>query len=378
VIGPNADSARHLLGDYTYPSHVESLVEIQRTGDNVFSMPLDDSHVLDAPVLAGPTVLTALRARFGADRVGHARGCGVTGDAEPAELDEAVALATGADVVVLVVGDKAGLTDDCTSGESRDVASLDLPGAQEDLARAVLATGTPVVLVLVAGRPIGSAALHEACAAVLMAWLPGQEGGEAIAEVLAGEAAPGGKLPITYPRSVGQVPVFYGHKVSGGRSHWKGDYVDAPTAPLHPFGHGLAYTTFALSAIDAGPAEVSWHDAVTTTVTVTNTGDRDGEEVVQLYVRDPVASATRPVLELASFARVGLAPGEARTVTFTTPVGQLGFHDRRLAYVVEPGQLDLFVGPSSAELVAAGSITVVADPAGRPPRKAFDGTVTIT
>jgi len=414
VIGPNAHRARHLLGDYTYPSHVESLVEIQRTGDNVFSMPLDDGHVLDAPVLAGPTVFDALRTRFGADRVGYAQGCGVTGPAtvpdgaEPPPgaaavpgaadgpgaagagdpgpdpdpyregFDEAVALAAGADVAVLVMGDKAGLTDDCTSGESRDVASLDLPGAQERLARAVLATGTPVVLVLVAGRPIGSATLHEACAAVLMAWLPGQEGGEAIAEVLVGDESPGGKLPITYPRSVGQVPVFYGHKVSGGRSHWKGDYVDGPTAPLHPFGHGLGYTTFALSAVAAGPAEVSWHDAVTVTAVVTNTGRRDGDEVVQLYVRDPVASVTRPVLELASFARVGLAPGERRTVTFTTPVGQLGFHDRRLAYVVEPGTLEVFVGTSSVDLVPAGTITVVADPAGRPPRKAFDGAITIT
>jgi beta-glucosidase len=376
VIGPNADRARHLLGDYTYPSHVESLVEIQQTGNNVFSMPLDDSHVLEAPELTGTTVLAALRARFGPGVVTHAEGCGVTGD-DRSGFEEAVRLAAAADVAVLVMGEKAGLTDDCTTGESRDVASLDLPGVQEDLARAVLATGTPVVLVLVVGRPIGSAALHEACAAVLVAWLPGEEGGEAIAEVLAGDAAPGGKLPISYPRSVGQVPVFYGHKVSGGRSHWKDDYVDAPTAPLHPFGHGLAYTTFALSGVETGPGEVSWHDAVTTSVTVTNTGDRAGDEVVQLYVRDPVASTTRPVLELASFARLGLAPGEARTVTFTTPVGQLGFHDRRLAYVVEAGRLDVFVGTSSADLVTAGSVTVVADPAGRPPLKAFDGTVTV-
>ncbi|HEY8545814.1 MAG TPA: glycoside hydrolase family 3 N-terminal domain-containing protein, partial [Acidimicrobiales bacterium] len=384
VVGPNADEARHLLGDYTYPSHVESLLEV-RTGDNVFSMPLDDDHVLDPPVPPGTTVLAALRARFG-DRVTYAQGCGVTEapgpdgapDGDDAGFAEAVALAADADVAVLVMGDKAGLTDDCTTGESRDVSSLDLPGRQEALARAVLATGTPVVLVLVAGRPIGSATLHESCAAVLMAWLPGQEGGEAIAEVLAGEAAPGGKLPITYPRSVGQVPLYYRHKVSGGRSHWKGDYVDSPTAPLHPFGHGLGYTTFALSGARTGPAEVTWHDAVTTTVTVTNTGDRDGDEVVQLYVRDPVASVTRPVLELAGFARVALAPGEARTVTFTTPVGQLGFHDRRLAYVVEPGELEVLVGTSSAELVPAGSVTVVADPAGRPPEKAFDGTVAVT
>jgi beta-glucosidase len=275
-----------------------------------------------------------------------------------------------------VMGDKAGLTDDCTSGESRDVASLDLPGVQEDLARAVVATGTPVVVVLVAGRPLASAWLHEHCAAVLMAWLPGQEGAEAITDALCGDAGPGGKLPISYPRSSGQIPVFYGHKVSGGRSHWKGDYVDSPADPMYPFGHGLSYTTFALSDASIARAEVSWNDSITTTVTVTNTGDRAGDEVVQLYVRDPIASVTRPVLELKSFARVCLAAGESRTLTFETPLGQVGFYDRDLAYVVEPGRIDVFVGTSSVDHVHAGSVTVVAD-ATRPPTKAFDGTVTI-
>jgi beta-glucosidase len=211
-----------------------------------------------------------------------------------------------------------------------------------------------------------------------MAWLPGQEGGAAVAEVLAGDAVPGGKLPISYPHAAGQIPVYYGHKISGGRSHWKGDYVDAPAAPLYPFGHGLGYTTFALSGAVLARTAVSWHDPVTTTVTVTNTGSRAGHEVVQLYVRDPVASVTRPVLELASFLRVSLAPGESRTVTFETPVGQLGFHDRDLAYVVEPGRLDVLVGTSSADLVEVGSIDVVADPDGRPPDKTYDGTVTVT
>ena len=147
----------------------------------------------------------------------------------------------------MVMGDKSGLTDDCTSGESRDVSSLDLPGVQEDLVRAVLDTGTAVVLVLVAGRPIGSASLHERCAAVLMAWLPGEEGAAAIADALVGDVNPGGKLPITYPRHAGQIPTYYGHKFSGGRSHWKGDYVDSPVAPLYPFGHGSSFTTFALT-----------------------------------------------------------------------------------------------------------------------------------
>jgi beta-glucosidase len=375
LIGPNADTARNLLGDYTYAVHVESLQEMRRRGNNVFAIPIDDSHVLDAVEPAGPSIAEELTARLGG-RVRHAPGCDVNSTSR-AGFADAVGLAAGSDIAVLVMGDKSGLTDDCTSGESRDVASLDLPGVQEDLVRGVLGTGTPVVLVLVAGRPIGSAALHEQCAAVLMAWLPGQEGAAAIADVLTGIASPGGKLPITYPRSVGQIPTYYGHKLSGGRSHWKGDYVDSPAAPLYPFGHGLAYTSFTVGGASASPGEVTWNGEITTTVTVTNTGGRDGDEVVQLYIRDPRASVTRPVLELKGFVRVSVPAGESREVTFTTPVGQLGFYDRELAYVVEPGEIDVFVGTSSTALVRAGSVTVVGDPAG-PPSKLFDGTAGVT
>ena len=380
VIGPNADTARHLFGDYTYPAHVESLEEVLLSGKNVFSMPLDARRRPDSVDVAATTIAGALAARFGPGVV-HAPGCGVT-DGSRAGFAAAVELAAASDVAVMVMGDKAGLTDDCTSGESRDVASLDLPGVQEDLARAVIDAvadeGTPVVLVLVAGRPLGSAWLHAQCAAVLMAWLPGHEGGEAIAEALAGDVVPGGKLPLSYPRSAGQVPVFYGHKISGGRSHWKGDYVDLAADPLYPFGHGLSYTSFSVRDVAlVGDTELSWHDTVTTRAVVTNTGDRPGDEVVQLYVRDPAASVTRPVLELKSFVRVSLAPGESRTVTFATPAGQLGFHGRDLDYVVEPGRIDVLVGTSSAaaDLTDAGHVTITAAPTC--PTKAFDGTVTV-
>jgi beta-glucosidase len=345
-----------------------------RSGGNVFSIGLPDRLDLGDPLPAAPTVLDALRARLG-ERVRFARGCDVAGTSR-AGFDEAVATAAAADVAVLVLGDKAGLTDDSTSGESRDRASLDLPGVQEDLARAVLATGTPVVLVLVTGRPCGSASLHEGSAAVLLAWLPGQEGANAIADALVGASSPGGKLPITFPRSAGQIPTYYAHKVSGGRSHWKGDYVDSPARPLYPFGHGLAYTSFAVSDARVETPSVRWNDSIDVSARVRNTGERAGEEVVQLYVRDPVATITRPVLELKSFVRVALAPGEEATVTFRVPVGQLGFHDRSLAYVVEPGAFELFVGASSDDLVLAGSATVHADPAG-PPEKAFDGAVSV-
>jgi beta-glucosidase len=375
VIGPNADSARNLFGDYAYPAHVESLRQVLESGPSELAASFGQLAEIDPVELRAPSVLDALRERLGPN-VAFAAGCDVDGDSTEG-FTEAVALAQAADVTVLVMGDKSGLTDDCTSGEFRDRASFDLPGVQEQLVRAVLGTGTPVVLVLVAGRPAASRELHERCAAVVMAWLPGEEGAGAIADVLTGAAVPGGKLPISYPLTVGQVPVFYGHKVSGGRSHPKGDYVDAPSQPLYPFGHGLSYTTFELSDARVRAARIDWHDAIVVDATVTNTGSRPGDEVVQLYVRDPHASITRPMKELKSFVRVELDPGETTKVTFEVPVGQLGFYDRKLAYVVEPGIFEVFVGTSSDHLLDAGSVEVVADSTGIAPGKVFEGSVSI-
>ncbi|MDP9494007.1 MAG: glycoside hydrolase family 3 C-terminal domain-containing protein [Actinomycetota bacterium] len=374
VIGPNASAARNMFGDYTYPAHIESLLEM-RNRENVFSIPLPDDALVDDPSLTVPTVLEVLSDRLGA-KVRYAAGCDVQTDARD-RFEEAIALAAESDVAILVMGDKSGLTEDCTSGEGRDRLSLNLPGAQEDLIRAVVATGTPVILVLIAGRPTASAWAHENCAAVIAAWLPGQEGASAITDVLTGEFNPGGKLAMSHPRSAGQIPVFYGHKVSGGRSHWKGDYVDGPVEPLYPFGHGLSYTTFEVSDIEVTSGEVGWNDTVTVTARVTNTGERGGDEVVQLYIRDPKASVTRPVLELKAFTRVELPADSSTRVTFTLPVGQIGFHDHDLQYVVEPGRIDVFVGTSSVDLVEAGSFTVVPDASGRAAEKVFDGTVEV-
>ncbi len=375
VIGPNADAARHLFGDYTYPAHIESLREM-RADDNVFSIPMPEGVEFSAGSVPALSVYEVLRERLDCD-VRYAKGCDVNSDSTEG-FAAAVALAARADVAVMVMGDKSGLTTDCTSGESRDRASLDLPGVQEDLVRAVVATGTPVVLVLVAGRPCGSEWVHEHSAAVLMAWLPGQEGAAAISDVLVGDVSPGGKLPISFPRTSGQIPTYYGHKVSGGRSHWKGDYVDARSSPLYPFGFGLGYTTFALSESAVEQNEMAWNGTVTVRARVANTGDRSGDEVVQLYIRDPEAGVTRPVLELKGFARVELEPGESKTVTFQLPVAQVGFYDRDLQYVVEPGVVEVFVGTSAHDLVEAGTFTVVADSSDGPVTKAFDGTVTIT
>jgi beta-xylosidase len=373
VIGPNADTGRNLLCDYSYQAHIESLTEMRE--DNVFGIPLAGNLGLDGEMRPIPTVREALVERFG-PAVAYAQGCEVNG-ASTDGFAEAVELAAASDLVVMVVGDKAGLADDCTSGESRDRSSLDLPGVQEQLVKAVAATGTPMVLVLVAGRPCGSVESHESAAASLMAWLPGTEGAAAIADVLTGKESPGGKLPISFPRHVGQVPVYYGHKVSGGRSHWQGDYVDSPAGPLYPFGHGLSYTSFEISELSVDQREAGVDEVVTVNARLTNTGDRDGDEVVQLYVSDKEASLTRPVLELKGYARVSLDARQSSTLRFELPVGQLGFYDHQARYVVEPGEIDVFIGTSSRDLHRAGAFNIVADHTGAVARKVFNGSVSI-
>ncbi|MEU5962290.1 glycoside hydrolase family 3 N-terminal domain-containing protein [Micromonospora parva] len=375
LIGPNADNARHLLGDYSFVAHIEALIAARkRRGLLGEMMTIPDDLEIDESIGGVPTVRDELAARLG-ERLRFAPGCDVL-DPSTEGFAEAVAVAAAADVAVLVLGDRSGVTLGTTTGESRDRSSLDLPGVQEELVRAVVATGTPVVAVLVAGRPVGTDVLHEECAAVLMAWLPGETGARAIAEVLLGEVNPSGKLPISYPRRVGQIPVFYGHKVSGGRSHWHGDYVDSPVAPRYVFGHGLGYTSFAIDDAVVESAQVRAGDSVGVEVTVTNTGQRAGEQVVQLYVRDPQASITRPVLELKAFARVALPAGGRVAVRFALPTGQLGFYDRSMAYAVEAGQMEVYVGFSAADHTHAGTFVITTDP-GQPTPKVFTGTAEV-
>ena len=357
VIGPIADSARDLLGDYAHLPHIETLAELRHRA-NPFGFP--SSEVIN-PVdeLSGmTTILGALRDRFG-ERVVHARGSGLR-DGTDEELAEAVALAQGADVAIVAVGERSGLTDDATTGESRDRRDLGLLGRQQELLEAVVATGTPTVLVVVSGRPLAIEWAAEHCAAVLLAWVPGEAGPAAIADILAGDVDPGGRLPITIPRHVGQVPLTYRHHPTGGKSNWKIDYVDGTSSPLWPFGHGLSYTTFAIEHLRVDKSLLqTTGDTVAIQVEVTNTGTRTGDEVVQLYVRDEEATVARPVRELRGFQRVQLAAGECRTVTFRLSTEQLAYVDVDLRRVVEPGTVRLFVGRSAVDGSLAADIALV-------------------
>lgn len=349
VIGPNADSARNLFSDYSHPAHIESLIERSPETMAMLHLNLQANGLLEGSVPA-PTVLDAIRERVSSGaRVLYARGCGVN-DADTSGIAEALQAARDADAVILVVGDKAGLTMDCTSGETRDRADLGLPGVQQALVEAVAGIGKPTIVVLVSGRPLSISWIAENIPAILEAWLPGEQGGEAIADVLFGDVNPGGKLPMTFPRSVGQIPIYYNHKPSGGRSHWHTDYVELPTSPLFPFGHGLSYTRFEYSNLCIEPREIAAGGSVTVRVNVTNTGARAGEEVVQLYVRDEVASLPRPVQELKAFQRVPLAPNQTRTLEFVLSAAQFAFFDEAVRLVVEPGTMEVMVGSSSQDV----------------------------
>jgi beta-glucosidase len=357
VIGPNADEPRNLVGDYSYIADVELMAHAPIPSLRFLKDPDPEYLRRHSPKI--PSVLEEIRARAGGDvRVLHAWGCPVVGD-DRSGIEEAAAAARQADAVILVLGDKSGLTWECTSGEFRDRTDLNLPGVQEQLARAVVAAGKPTAAVLVNGRPLSAPWLQENVSAILEAWLPGEEGAAAVADALFGAVNPGGKLPITIPRSVGQVPVRYSHKPSGSRSYFYEYYMEMPNTPLYPFGHGLSYTSFEYSALSVSPAEMRAGGTVDIRLKVANTGETAGDEVVQLYVCDPVASVPRPVMELKGFCRLALQPGETRTLTFRLPVDILAFYDENLDLVVESGAIRVMLGGSSTDIRLEGKFEVV-------------------
>ena len=290
------------------------------------------------------TPLEGIRARAGSVTVVYAKGCGIT-DTASAGFADAVTAAKQADVVVLVLGEAGDM-----SGEAASRANLDLPGIQPRLFEAIYATGTPIVLVLMNGRPLTIPWAAEHVPAIVESWFLGIETGPALAAVLFGDVSPSGKLPVTFPRAVGQIPLYYNHKNTGrptGPDKYTSKYTDLPVTPLFPFGHGLSYTTFSYSDLRLSSPRITPAGTESVSVTVTNTGSREGVEVVQLYVHDEVASVTRPVRALAGFRRVSLKPGEARTVEFQLTPKELGLYNQNMKFVVEPGRFRVFVGGSS-------------------------------
>ena len=265
----------------------------------------------------------------------------------PASMDDAVTAANKADVVVLFLGELAQMT-----GEASSRASLDLPGKQQQLLEAIVATGKPVVLVLESGRPLHITWAKDNVPAIMQAWFTGVQAGNAIADLLFGDAAPSARLPISWPRSVGQIPIYYNHKATGrptSNSRWHTGYLDESKEPLFPFGYGLTYTHFNYNNIKVEAPSISASGTLHVSAEIENVGQKSGTEVVQLYVHDRIASTSRPVRELKGVQRVTLAPGEHKTVEFEVKANDLGSYDPDMKWVVPPGTYDVWVAPNAAE-----------------------------
>lgn len=333
VVGPNADRAEALLGCYSFANHV--LVRHPE-------LPLGFDI---------PTVLDGLRLAFasGGGAVPElvvAEGCAPEGD-DTSGFADAVAAVEGADVAVVVVGDQAGLFGRGTVGEGNDTESLELPGVQRRLVESLVATGTPVVMVLLTGRPyaVGWAVDGPGPrpAAVVQAFFPGEGGGLAVADILVGRTSPSGRLPVSMPRAAGAQPYSYLHPRLGGPS----DVTSADSTPVRPFGFGLSYTTFEYTDLQVTDSVVAG-ESFSASVTVTNTGTAPGTDVVQLYGHDVVGSVARPVVQLLGYARTELEAGQSRRLCFTVPAARLAFSDRRMTRVVEPGDVEVWVGAHAA------------------------------
>lgn len=338
VIGPDAENLMNQLGDYSPKAIPQQIV----------------------------TILEGIKAKVSPQtQVSIVKGCGVLGT-DRSGFGEATRAAKNADVAIVVVGENQGQNDvdeekdPPTDGESHDVASLDLSGVQEDLIQAVAETGTPTVVVLVNGRPLSIRWTAEHVPAILETWRPGERGGHAVADVLFGDYNPSGRLSITVPRSVGQLPAYYNYKPS--KAYWineeKRGYVDMPATPLYPFGYGLSYTQFELGNLRMDPEEIHTGGNTRVSVEVKNTGGRAGVETVQLYVHEKVAPVSTPVKQLRGFERVELKPGETRTVTMTLTPEDLQLLDRDMHWVVVPGDFEVMVGRSSEDLPLRGTLKV--------------------
>jgi beta-glucosidase len=324
VIGPLADSRSDLLGCWPGQGHAEDVV----------------------------SMLEGLKGKIGPEKIHFAKGCNIQGNDDSGFAD-AVKLAQESDVAIVVLGESAGM-----SGEAASRVFLGLPGVQEDLLKAVHATGKPIILVLMNGRPLTIPWAAQHVPAILETWQLGVEAGNAIADTLFGDCNPGGKLTTSFPRSVGQVPIYYGHKNTGrppsDTDKYTSRYLDSSHTPLFPFGFGLSYSQFEYRNLKLSADKMRCDGSIKVSADVTNVSLREGDEIVQLYIRGLVASTTRPVKELKGFQRISLRPGQTRTVEFTLAAQDLGCYDENLKYVVEPGPFKVWVAPNSVSGLEAG------------------------
>jgi beta-glucosidase len=347
IIGPNADAAINQLGDYS-PVH------------NGPATLKDLPHIV--------TVLEGIREKLSkGTQVRYAKGCTVLGN-DKTGFAEAIQAARKADVAVVVVGEQFGKFEGNesetrpTDGEGHDVASLDLTGVQEDLIRAVYETGSPTVVVLINGRPLSIRWTAEHIPAIVEAWIPGERGGEAVADVLFGDYNPSGRLPITLPRHVGQLPIYYNYKPSKAyriKRHPGPEiagpstgipYVDLPATPLYEFGYGLSYTKFEYTNLRISLAQIEPTDSVHVSTDIRNTGEREGVEVAQLYIHHVTGSVTTPIKQLRGFQRVPLRPSEQATVSFVLTPEELALLNQDMRWVVEPGDIEIMIGKSSEDI----------------------------
>ncbi|HMX81014.1 MAG TPA: glycoside hydrolase family 3 C-terminal domain-containing protein, partial [Ferruginibacter sp.] len=280
----------------------------------------------------------------------YAKGCDIEGN-DRTGFAEAIEVAKKSDVVILSIGERRDM-----SGEAKSRSNINIPGVQEDLLKELLATGKPVVVLINAGRPLVFDYTAEHAPAILYTWWLGSEAGNAIADVLFGDYNPSAKLPISFPRSVGQVPIYYSHFNTGRPAgndedkNYRSAYNDLSIYPRYEFGYGLSYTTFRYSNLELSKRKMRMHEKIEVSVTIRNTGAYDGEDVVQLYLRDKVGSVVRPVQELKDFAKVKLKAGESKTLRFVIDKEKLSFYNQPLQWVAEPGDFELMIGASARDI----------------------------
>jgi beta-glucosidase len=381
VIGPNADSIRNIFGNYTFPAFLEIALEMAPelanlintlagpSSDVVAAQPLPPMPPMDQLLTMmypmARTVLQGIQEAAGSANARYAKGCSIMGQ-DRTGFPEAIECASQADIVVMVMGAKNGHVAETSSiGEALDSTSIGMPGVQEDLVKAVYETGKPIILVHMSARPLCSEWVSNNIPAILEVWHPGQSAGTVVSDVLFGKANPGGKLPFTVIKHAGLIPCYVDHQRGSGYDdrgglpiYIEGGYINESGAPLYAFGHGLSYTTFSIDGLELSDTAIPADGVIDISCIVTNRGHREGDEVVQLYITDRFASMVRPSKELAGFKRVTLQPGKSCKVTFTLHASQLAFLNSRMQWMVEAGDVDIFIGTSSDDRAVEGSFAI--------------------